>query len=157
MADGSSIEPLNVLGALTRLEVSKATELALEAGDFRLATLLSQSSGSPHVREYISQQLDMWKKWEVVGDRPDNSLIDEARLRRWVAALGWTKLLNNAGTSFRALPEADKAGLADAAQAEALAIALMLANPTLIKRPVIETGEALHVGFKPGDYAALFG
>ncbi|MBA3836280.1 MAG: ArsC family reductase [Sphingomonas sp.] len=83
--------------------------------------------------------------------------IDEARLRRWVAALGWTKLLNNAGTSFRALPEADKAGLADAAQAEALAIALMLANPTLIKRPVIETGEALHVGFKPGDYAALFG
>jgi hypothetical protein len=88
VADGSSIEPLNVLGALTRLEVSKATELALEAGDFRLATLLSQSSGSPHVREYISQQLDMWKKWEVVGDRPDNSLIDEARLRVYLLLAG---------------------------------------------------------------------
>lgn len=78
--------------------------------------------------------------------------IDEARLRRWVAALGWTKLLNKAGTSFRALPEADKADLD-----EARAVALMLANPTLIKRPVIETGEALHIGFKPDDYAALFG
>ncbi|MBA4046957.1 MAG: arsenate reductase [Sphingomonas sp.] len=83
--------------------------------------------------------------------------IDEARLRRWVAVLGWAKLLNKAGPSFRSLPDEEKAGLADAAQAEGRAIALMLANPTLIKRPVLEAGDALRVGFKPDDYAALFG
>lgn len=78
--------------------------------------------------------------------------IDEARLRRWVAVVGWEKLLNRSGTSFRALPEADKADLD-----EARAVALMLANPTLIKRPVVEADAALHIGFKPDDYAGLFG
>lgn len=75
--------------------------------------------------------------------------IEGARLARWAAVLGWEKLLNRAGPSFRALPEADRTDLN-----ETKAIALMLANPTLIKRPVLEAGDALLLGFKPDDYAA---
>lgn len=75
--------------------------------------------------------------------------IDEARLRGWARVLGWEKLLNRSGTSFRALPDADKADLD-----EAKAIALMLANPTLIKRPVLEADDALLLGFKPDEYGA---
>ncbi|WP_066649465.1 MULTISPECIES: ArsC family reductase [Sphingomonas] len=75
--------------------------------------------------------------------------IDEARLRGWADVLGWEKLLNRSGPSFRNLPDADKADLD-----EAKAIALMLANPTLIKRPVLEAGDALLLGFKPDEYGA---
>ena len=72
---------------------------------------------------------------------------DEARLRTWVARLGWEKLLNRSGTTFRKLPEADKAGI-DADKA----VALMLAQPSMIKRPVVEAGEALLVGFDPAEW-----
>ena len=73
--------------------------------------------------------------------------IDEARLRGWVDQVGWEKLLNRAGTTFRKLPDADKANLnADKA------VALMLAQPSMIKRPVVETGGGLLVGFKPEDW-----
>jgi Spx/MgsR family transcriptional regulator len=75
--------------------------------------------------------------------------IDEATLRGWAGVFGWEKLLNRAGPSFRSLPDADKADLT-----EAKAIALMLANPTLIKRPVLEAGDALLLGLKPDEYAA---
>ena len=78
--------------------------------------------------------------------------IDEAHLKRWCAEAGWDKVLNRAGTTFRALPEADKANLS-----EDKAIALMLAQPSMIKRPVLESGPGLQVGFKPGLYAAFFG
>ena len=74
--------------------------------------------------------------------------IDEARLRGWIGRIGWEPLLNRAGTTFRKLPETDKAGL-DAGRA----VALMLAQPSMIKRPVVETGGALLVGFKPEDWA----
>ena len=77
--------------------------------------------------------------------------IDKARLEKWVRALGWEILLNRAGTTFRKLPEADKAGL-DAAKA----IALMLAKPSMIKRPALDVGGRLLVGFKPEVYAAAF-
>jgi len=77
--------------------------------------------------------------------------IDEARLRRWCAAVGWEVLLNRAGTTFRKLPDADKAGI-DADKA----VALMQAQPSMIKRPVIEAGDALIVGFKPDIYSAAF-
>ena len=77
--------------------------------------------------------------------------IDRARLESWVAAAGWETLLNRAGTTFRKLPDAAKAGL-DAKKA----IALMLAQPSMIKRPVLETGGRLLIGFKPDDYAAAF-
>lgn len=74
------------------------------------------------------------------------------RLRGWVDALGWEILLNRAGTTFRKLPDADKADL-DADKA----IALMIANPSMIKRPVLEHDGALLVGFKPERYEAAFG
>lgn len=73
--------------------------------------------------------------------------VDAAALRRWVDRLGWEVLLNRAGTTFRALPDADKGDL-DAEKA----IAIMLANPSTIKRPVLESGTVLLAGFKPDTY-----
>ena len=78
--------------------------------------------------------------------------IDEARLRRWSGEVGWEKLLNRAGTTFRKLPDADKAGLD-----EDKAVALMLAQPSMIKRPVVEGAGPLLVGFDPERYRAAFG
>ena len=78
--------------------------------------------------------------------------IDRARLERWAREVGWETLLNRAGTTFKKLPDADKAGLD-----EARAVDLMLAQPSMIKRPVLETGGPLMVGFKPEAYAARFG
>lgn len=75
--------------------------------------------------------------------------IETADLKRWAAEVGWEKLLNKAGTTFKKLPDADKAGID-----EAKAITLMLANPSMIKRPVVEGGKALLVGFKPEIYNA---
>ncbi len=75
--------------------------------------------------------------------------IDKERLARWSKAVGWEMLLNRAGTTFRKLPEADKENLT-----ERKAMALMLAQPSMIKRPVLEIGGKLLVGFKPENYAA---
>jgi Spx/MgsR family transcriptional regulator len=72
-------------------------------------------------------------------------------LENWARAVGWEALLNRAGTTFRKLPDADRAGLD-----EEKAIGLMLAPPSLIKRPVLDTGGALIVGFRPETYAAAF-
>ena len=77
--------------------------------------------------------------------------IDEARLRAWVREFGWEKVLNRAGTTFRKLPDADKAGL-DADRA----VALMLAQPSMIKRPIVDLGDRRLLGFKEGDYDAAF-
>jgi arsenate reductase len=73
--------------------------------------------------------------------------IDAARLDDWIGRVGWEVLLNRAGTTFRKLPEADRADI-DAAKATAL----MLAQPSMIRRPVLDTGDALLVGFKPERY-----
>lgn len=75
--------------------------------------------------------------------------IDRERLQHWCREHGWETLLNRAGTTFRQLPEADKAGLD-----EAKAIALMLAKPSMIKRPVLDLGSRTLVGFKPEHYSA---
>ncbi len=75
--------------------------------------------------------------------------IDRARLERWCKEVGWEKLLNRAGTTFRKLPDADKADLT-----EAKAIALMLAQPSVIKRPVLDLGRKRVVGFSPELYKA---
>jgi arsenate reductase len=75
--------------------------------------------------------------------------IDRAHLERWADQVGWEVLLNRSGTTFRKLPDADKAPLD-----QAKAIALMLAQPSMIKRPVLDLGERLLVGFKPEAYAA---
>ena len=69
-------------------------------------------------------------------------------LTRWVARWGWEAVLNRAGTTFKALPDADKAGL-DADKA----IALMLANPSMIKRPIVEGEGVALIGFKPDAWA----
>tara|TARA_R110002167_G_scaffold46354_3_gene138409 strand:- start:3161 stop:3511 length:351 start_codon:yes stop_codon:yes gene_type:complete len=77
--------------------------------------------------------------------------IDRDSLDRWVAEQGWTVVLNRAGTTFRKLPEAERTDL-DAEQA----IALMLAQPSMIKRPVLDLGDRRIIGFKPDIYAAAF-
>jgi len=75
--------------------------------------------------------------------------IDRARLERWSREVGWDKLLNRAGTTFRKLPDKDKENLT-----EARAIALMLAQPSVIKRPVLDLGNKRVVGFSPELYQA---
>jgi len=78
--------------------------------------------------------------------------IERERLQQWTKKLGWETLLNRAGTTFRKLPEKDKTGL-DAGKA----VALMLAQPSMIKRPVLELGGGkLLVGFQPEHYSAAF-
>jgi Spx/MgsR family transcriptional regulator len=77
--------------------------------------------------------------------------LDAGRLDGWIAAVGWDVLLNRSGTTFRALPDADKAAL-DAARAAAI----MLAQPAMIKRPVVEYPGGTLVGFKPDDWAVRF-
>lgn len=77
--------------------------------------------------------------------------VDADVLGRWVDRLGWELLLNRAGTTFRKLPEAERTGLD-----RDRAVALMLAHPSAIKRPVLVDGDRVEVGFKPDRYAALF-
>lgn len=77
---------------------------------------------------------------------------DPVQLARWCAAAGWEKLLNRAGTTFKKLPDADKQGL-DAAKA----VAVMAANPSCIKRPVVEHPGGLLVGFKEAEWTVLLG
>jgi arsenate reductase len=78
--------------------------------------------------------------------------IDQATLEGWAKKVSWEVLLNRAGTTFKKLPDADKTGLT-----EKKAIALMLAQPSMIKRPVLEAKAKLTIGFKPEDYKKLFG
>lgn len=75
--------------------------------------------------------------------------IDAARLRGWAAELGWEKLLNRAGTTFRRLPDAEKDRLD-----EDKAVALMLAQPSMIRRPVLDLGDRRLVGFDAAIWAA---
>jgi len=77
--------------------------------------------------------------------------IDRAALERWAGVAGWETLLNRAGTTFRKLPDADKDRLT-----EKKAIALMLAQPSMIKRPVLDAGGKLLVGFEPEQYDRAF-
>ena len=76
--------------------------------------------------------------------------IDRVRLEGWIGQVGWEKLLNRSGTTFKKLPDADKAGL-DAEKA----VGLMLAQPSMIKRPVVEHPGGLLVGFSPDAFATL--
>lgn len=73
-------------------------------------------------------------------------------LERWCDAAGWETVLNRRGTTFRKLPEAARENLD-----RDKAIALMLDQPSMIKRPVLETGKAIEIGFKPERYAEIFG
>ena len=77
--------------------------------------------------------------------------IDETKLAGWVDTAGWEKVLNRAGTTFRKLDDADKADLT----AEK-AVRLMLAQPSMIKRPIVEHDAGLLIGFKPDEWVAAF-
>lgn len=77
---------------------------------------------------------------------------DTAKLKQWVAEAGWEKVLNRAGTTFRKLPEEDKADIDGAS-----AVTIMEANPSCIKRPVVEHSEGLLVGFKEAEWQAALG
>jgi arsenate reductase len=78
--------------------------------------------------------------------------IGESRLRDWARELGWERLLNRSGTTFRKLPEADKEGLD-----EDKAIALMVAQPSMIRRPVLDLGDRRLLGFDAGLYEDALG
>ncbi len=75
-----------------------------------------------------------------------------AKLAEWCAAAGWDKVLNRAGTTFKKLPDADKADLD-----QAKAVQVMAANPSCIKRPIVEHPGGLLVGFKEAEWAAALG
>ena len=76
--------------------------------------------------------------------------IDPDQLNRWSDAVGWETLLNRAGTTFRKLSDPQKQKLD-----RDKAVALMTAQPSMIKRPVLELRERLVVGFKPEQYQGL--
>ena len=78
--------------------------------------------------------------------------VERAKLEGWAKEAGWETLLNRAGTTFRKLPEKDREGVT-----EKKAVALMLSQPSMIKRPVLEAGGRLLVGFKPEVYEKAFG
>ena len=78
--------------------------------------------------------------------------IGRDKLEAWAGQVGWEVLLNRSGTTFRKLPDADRTGI-DLPKA----IGLMQAQPSMIKRPVLEAKGKLLVGFKPADYEQLFG
>jgi len=78
--------------------------------------------------------------------------VTREALERWCDAAGWEKALNRAGTTFRKLPDETKSDLD-----RDKAIALMREQPSMIKRPVLEFGDTIEIGFKPERYAELFG
>jgi len=78
--------------------------------------------------------------------------IAPAALEKWVRAVGWETLINRAGRTFRALPPKDQDGLT-----EKKAIALMAAQPSMIKRPALDVDGKLIVGFKAEQYEQTFG
>ena len=109
---------------------------------------------------YGIRNCDTVKKARVWLDQHDRAFtfhdykkagIDRTSLEGWVAEHGWEVVLNRAGTTFRALDAAEKDGL-DADKA----IALMLSQPSMIKRPVLDLGDRTIVGFKPEIYEAAF-
>ena len=78
--------------------------------------------------------------------------VPRAELEAWMAALGWEKLLNRQGTTWRRLDPARQAAVSDAKSA----LALMLEQPSVIRRPVLVRGETLRVGFDADDWVKLF-
>ena len=77
--------------------------------------------------------------------------VDKALLEQWTEKADWQKLLNKAGTTFRKLPDDEKQNVD-----QQKAIELMLSNPSMIKRPVLDLNGDIHIGFKPEIYAELF-
>lgn len=78
--------------------------------------------------------------------------VEKDKLARWAEAIGWEALLNTRGTTFRKLPETDRADID-----QARALALMQAQPSLIRRPVVEHPGGLLAGFDPARWARTLG
>jgi arsenate reductase len=95
--------------------------------------------------------LDAWGVAYVFHDYKSAG-VERGALENWSRAVGWETLLNRAGRTFRALPPKEQEGLG-----ERKAIALMAAQPSMIKRPVLDVDGNLVVGFKPGQYEKAFG
>ena len=111
--------------------------------------MLEKRSKNP--RELTAQlSREIWATFNP-GTMRKASGIDKPTLEGWANKVGWEVLLNRGGTTFKKLPDADKEGLT-----EKKAIALMLAQPSMIKRPVLDAKGKLTVGFKPDDYKKLF-
>jgi len=115
---------------------------------------------SKRVTIYGIKACDTMKKARTWLDRHDVSYtfhdykvsgIERTTLECWVRQVGWEVLLNRSGTTFRKLTGVHKVGLD-----EGKAIGLMLASPSMIRRPVLDNGGVLIVGFRPETYAAAF-
>jgi arsenate reductase len=76
--------------------------------------------------------------------------VPPGKLQEWAKRVGWEKLANTRGPTWRNIPDAQKAGLT-----EARALALLERYSSAIRRPVLETGSRLIVGFDPAEYAQL--
>ncbi len=76
--------------------------------------------------------------------------VPPGKLKEWAAMAGWEKLVNSRGPTWRKIPDAEKSGLT-----EARALALLEKNPSAIKRPIVEAGTRLVVGFDPGEFEKL--
>ncbi|MFP2770005.1 ArsC family reductase [Oceanisphaera sp. KMM 10153] len=97
-------------------------------------------------RKWLDQQgID----YRFVDHRSDG--LDPTELQHWLERLGWEQVLNKRGTTYRALPDADKASLGPDTAA-----ALLQAHPAMIKRPLLDLGDELHLGFKPELYSRIF-
>ena len=75
--------------------------------------------------------------------------VPPGKLKEWAARAGWEKLANTRGPTWRKIPEAQRGNLT-----EVRALALLAQNSSAIKRPILESGSSLLVGFDPAEYAA---
>jgi arsenate reductase len=98
-------------------------------------------------RSWLRAQGVVFRFHDFRGDGLDASL-----LARWMGHLPWDALLNRRGLSWRHLEASRKASVVD----QASAAELMLAHPTLVKRPVLEAGDRIVVGFSEPIYLNLF-
>lgn len=76
--------------------------------------------------------------------------VPQDALAAWISAFGWERLINRQGTTWRRLDEAERAAVVDAASA----VSLMRAQPSLIRRPVVQWPDGPSLGFEPADFAA---
>ena len=88
--------------------------------------------------------------YQFIDYRTDG--LTSEQLKTFCQQCGWQNLLNTRGTTYRQLPDSDKADLD-----ESKALALMLAQPAMIKRPLLLHNDQYHLGFKPAEYQKIFG
>jgi len=126
-----------------------------------VASLLRGSTMAKSITIYGIKNCDTMKKARAWLDKHGVAYafhdyktvgIERERIERWAREVGWETLLNRAGTTFRKLPDKDKTAIT-----EKKAIALMLEQPSMIKRPVLDVKGKLIVGFKPETYDAALG